>query len=153
MHRRYNRYHSRFDQPDPYDGSYDPADPQSLNRYAYVQNDPVNFIDPSGLNDSFIWSGGTLGEESLKSDSGFPLGLMFWRYLFFTAGGGGGGGDNLGGGGGGAATPQKPAKVCPPTGKQLANDPTVQSAALLCLTIQVDQQYFELTLTRLTHIW
>lgn len=25
-------------------------DPQSFNRYAYVQNDPLNFVDPSGLN-------------------------------------------------------------------------------------------------------
>ena len=49
MQRRYNRWWGRFDQPDPYDGSYDLGDPQSLNRYAYVQNDPVNFIDPSGL--------------------------------------------------------------------------------------------------------
>jgi RHS repeat-associated protein len=49
MFRRYNRKHSRFDQPDPYDGSYSLTDPQSLNRYAYTQNDPVNFVDPSGL--------------------------------------------------------------------------------------------------------
>ena len=49
MFRRYNRWHSRFDQPDPYDGSYNLADPQSFNRYAYVGNDPVNFIDPTGL--------------------------------------------------------------------------------------------------------
>jgi RHS repeat-associated protein len=49
MHRRYNRWHSRFDQPDPYGGSYDLTDPQSFNRYSYVQNDPVNFVDPSGL--------------------------------------------------------------------------------------------------------
>ena len=48
MHRRYNRW-SRFDQPDPYDGSYDLTDPQSFNRYSYVQNDPVNFFDPTGL--------------------------------------------------------------------------------------------------------
>ena len=34
MFRRYNRQHSRFDQPDPYEGSYDLTDPQSLNRYA-----------------------------------------------------------------------------------------------------------------------
>lgn len=49
MFRRYNRWHSRFDQPDPYDGSYDLTNPQSFNRYAYTQNDPVNFVDPSGL--------------------------------------------------------------------------------------------------------
>lgn len=49
MFRRYNRWQSRFDQPDPYDGSYSLTNPQSLNRYAYVQGDPVNFVDPSGL--------------------------------------------------------------------------------------------------------
>jgi RHS repeat-associated protein len=49
MFRRHNRWHSRFDQPDPYDGSYDLTSPQSFNRYAYTQNDPVNFVDPSGL--------------------------------------------------------------------------------------------------------
>ncbi|HWN08814.1 MAG TPA: S8 family serine peptidase [Pyrinomonadaceae bacterium] len=49
MFRRYNRWQSRFDQPDPYDGSYNLGDPQSFNRYAYVQNDPVNFVDPTGL--------------------------------------------------------------------------------------------------------
>ncbi|MFN2533002.1 MAG: S8 family serine peptidase [Pyrinomonadaceae bacterium] len=49
MFRRYNRWHSRFDQPDPYDGSYDSADPQSLNRYSYVQNDSPNSVDPTGL--------------------------------------------------------------------------------------------------------
>jgi RHS repeat-associated protein len=49
MFRRYNRWWSRFDQPDPYDGSYDLTNPQSFNRYAYAQNDPVNNIDPLGL--------------------------------------------------------------------------------------------------------
>ena len=42
MFRRYNRWHSRFDQPDPYEGSYSVTNPQSLNRYAYTQGDPVN---------------------------------------------------------------------------------------------------------------
>jgi RHS repeat-associated protein len=51
MHRRYNRWWGRFNQPDPSDTSYDVTDPQSLNRYSYVQNDPVNFVDPSGLNE------------------------------------------------------------------------------------------------------
>ncbi len=49
MFRRYESRLPRFSQPDPYDGSYDLSDPQSLNRYSYVQNDPVNFVDPSGL--------------------------------------------------------------------------------------------------------
>ncbi len=45
------RYHvnrlGRFNAPDPIAGSV--ADPQSLNRYRYVRNDPVNLIDPLGL--------------------------------------------------------------------------------------------------------
>jgi RHS repeat-associated protein len=49
MFRRYNRWWSRFDQPDPSSASYNLGEPQSFNRYAYVQNDPVNFVDPSGL--------------------------------------------------------------------------------------------------------
>ena len=38
-----------FTSPDPYMASGGPADPQSWNRYAYVQNDPVNYYDPEGL--------------------------------------------------------------------------------------------------------
>ncbi len=48
MARRYSPT-GRFSQPDPYSGSYDFSDPQSLNRYAYVGNDPVNRKDPSGM--------------------------------------------------------------------------------------------------------
>ena len=40
---------SRFAQPSRWEGSYDLTDPQSFNRYSYVQNDPVNFVDPTGL--------------------------------------------------------------------------------------------------------
>jgi RHS repeat-associated protein len=39
----------RWMSPDPYDGSYSIADPQSLNRYAYASNSPLNEIDPSGM--------------------------------------------------------------------------------------------------------
>ena len=49
MMRRYTGNWMRFAQPDPYDGSYRLSDPQSFNRYSYVQNDPVNFVDPFGL--------------------------------------------------------------------------------------------------------
>jgi RHS repeat-associated protein len=49
MMRRYGNYWARFSQPDPWDGSYEPNDPQTLNRYAYTQNDPINLTDPTGL--------------------------------------------------------------------------------------------------------
>jgi RHS repeat-associated protein len=39
----------RFAQADPYSGSYNLGDPQSLNRYGYVQNNPINAVDPLGL--------------------------------------------------------------------------------------------------------
>ena len=53
----HNRYYSsqyaRFMTPDPYQGTSggpgDPDNPQSWNRYAYTEADPVNFNDPSGM--------------------------------------------------------------------------------------------------------
>jgi len=50
MFRYHSSYWGRFQTPDPYDGSYDLSNPQSFNRYSYVQNDPVNLVDPLGLN-------------------------------------------------------------------------------------------------------
>jgi RHS repeat-associated protein len=49
MNRHYSSQFMRFTSPDPYQASGGPADPQSWNRYAYVGNDPVNFVDPQGL--------------------------------------------------------------------------------------------------------
>jgi RHS repeat-associated protein len=37
----------RFMSPDPMGGHY--GDPQTLNRYAYVRNNPLRFTDPTGL--------------------------------------------------------------------------------------------------------
>jgi RHS repeat-associated protein len=39
----------RFLSADPYLGGIDITNPQSLNRYAYVLNDPTNMVDPLGL--------------------------------------------------------------------------------------------------------
>jgi RHS repeat-associated protein len=50
VNRHYDPQQGRFTQVDPIGmKSVDLTDPQSFNRYAYVQNDPVNFTDPSGL--------------------------------------------------------------------------------------------------------
>ena len=46
--RKYENTAGRWTTPDPYRGSITIADPQSFNRYSYVQNDPVNFVDPTG---------------------------------------------------------------------------------------------------------
>jgi RHS repeat-associated protein len=47
--RQYSPAQGRWLSPDPYDGSYDLSNPQSLNRYAYALNNPLSYIDPLGL--------------------------------------------------------------------------------------------------------
>jgi RHS repeat-associated protein len=90
MARRYNRWHSRFDQPDPYDGSYELTNPQSFNRYSYTQNDPVNFVDPSGLTGEEYGEGDTIyidasgtawggGPRTNGGGGGGSGGTGFWR--------------------------------------------------------------------------
>ncbi len=39
----------RWTSPDPYNGSASVGNPQSWNRYSYVENQPTNYVDPSGL--------------------------------------------------------------------------------------------------------
>jgi RHS repeat-associated protein len=122
MFRRYNRWQSRFDQPDPYDGSYSLTNPQSFNRYAYVHGDPVNFIDPTGsfsiatcgsyakdIDGAWIWipcSGSSVTVNIPGAPIGPPLGFYFGG--FYGPGwnpGGAGGGGGTGGGGGGHDNP------------------------------------------------
>ena len=43
----------RFTSVDPLMASADITDPQSLNRYSYVQNDPLNAVDPTGTTWNF----------------------------------------------------------------------------------------------------
>ncbi len=49
LNRYYSSVYGRFLSSDPYRASGGPSDPGSWNRYAYVQGDPVNFNDPTGL--------------------------------------------------------------------------------------------------------
>ena len=54
--RWYSSQVMRFTNPDPWGGSASIASPQSWNRYGYVQGDPVNPGDPSGLGGMFVWN-------------------------------------------------------------------------------------------------
>jgi RHS repeat-associated protein len=47
VNRQYSQNTGRFNRPDPITGSI--SSPQSLNRYSYVNNDPINATDPLGL--------------------------------------------------------------------------------------------------------
>lgn len=123
--RNYSPSQGRWLSPDPYDGSYDPSNPQSLNRYAYVLNNSLSYIDPSGLDHGFdcgkfcVGVVGSIG--GLPGDGG---------------GGYGGGGyspspnlpfrlENGGGGGGAPSNGRQPNKIT--CGTVLPNGRTVGS--------------------------
>ena len=52
MARYYRDALGRFNSPDPLSGSI--GDPQSLNRYSYSRNDPLDLMDPSGMDDEQV---------------------------------------------------------------------------------------------------
>ena len=72
--RYYSSLVGRFLMPDPSGLVYgDPTDPQSMNLYAYVQNKPMTFIDPSGLYDTAA-AHACLGElVNSSANEGSPL--------------------------------------------------------------------------------
>lgn len=68
--RQYSSAQGRWTTPDPFLGSIDTSNPQSLNRYAYVTNDPVGLRDPLGLAAYMgcIWDDGTV--DDAEEDGG-----------------------------------------------------------------------------------
>ncbi len=78
MARYYANRLGRFHSPDLLASPI--ADPQSLNRYAYVGNDPVNFVDPLGLFRR------QPSEEDEDGGGGWPdsTGLMEMLICFYT---------------------------------------------------------------------
>jgi RHS repeat-associated protein len=61
----------QFLTPNPYLGSGNIGNPQSLNRYSYVLNDPLKFIDPLGLDNDCggpctDFTAGTFGDCALN---------------------------------------------------------------------------------------
>jgi RHS repeat-associated protein len=49
VNRQYSQSVGRFGSADPYQASGYMVDPQSWNRYSYVENDPIHNVDPLGL--------------------------------------------------------------------------------------------------------
>ncbi len=60
--RYYENMQGRFTSSDPFAGSMNLRNPQSLNRYTYVRNNPVKLVDPSGLD------GAKFSMDSLDGD-------------------------------------------------------------------------------------
>jgi RHS repeat-associated protein len=85
LFRRYHPVQGRWISPDPAGlAAVDPANPQSLNRYAYVVNDPLNLIDPTGLRCVPV---GKEGDQSCTVTSGGGGGY-WWENLPGSGGGG-----------------------------------------------------------------
>jgi RHS repeat-associated protein len=113
--RQYSSTQGRWMSPDPYDGSYRMGNPQSFNRYAYVMNNPVIYLDRSGL----------CGETTTVSSADTDDVSQTWDDCVDFIGGGGDGGSG-GGGGGGGGTSTAPSN---PTQKSPARQQCEQQAA------------------------
>jgi RHS repeat-associated protein len=65
LFRKYDPSAGRWLSPDPSGwGAVDQTTPQSLNRYAYVRNNPLSLVDPEGLYPIPCPDSGTLGGQS-----------------------------------------------------------------------------------------
>ncbi|MFV0388657.1 MAG: RHS repeat-associated core domain-containing protein [Pyrinomonadaceae bacterium] len=89
VNRTYNSGQSRFTQVDPIGmASASIGDPQSLNLFAYTQNNPIDFVDPSGLLESGCSAEFSYGD--CGGDSKF-WGMMSGSPTYESGFGGGGG--------------------------------------------------------------
>jgi RHS repeat-associated protein len=77
--RHYTSQFGRFMSPDPLGGHL--GDPQSLNHYAYVRNNPLNRVDPTGMDDP-----GTLETEEHDNSWWYPLGSPLQQLSLVQAG-------------------------------------------------------------------
>jgi len=92
----------RWMSPDPYLGSMDVGNPQSLNRYGYVVGDPMDMIDPLGLqtkiaetdNTECWWWADAVTHEHLSGTSCFTI-PMYFAFDDGSGDGSGGGGDSV----------------------------------------------------------
>ncbi len=99
--RQYAPWMGRWTAPDPYNGSYDIYDPQSMNRYTYVNNNPLAYNDPTGYDSadapSETGSGTSDGSVDGSSNDGSNSGDGSSYYDSSGYGGSGYGSDGTGG--------------------------------------------------------
>lgn len=85
--RHYSNIHGRFLTPDPYVASAGVESPGSWNRYSYVEGDPINWRDPSGLFSACPEGArsGPDGNSCVLEDWLNPIQLELMRYYFSGA--------------------------------------------------------------------
>jgi len=108
LNRYYSSSHGRFLTPDPYVASASLTNPQSWDRYPYVENDPVNFVDPQGLNRRGAdFSVTVYATRYYDVNELWSSEANYWAGIWGWGGGGGGSPPALeqprGGGGGGSS--------------------------------------------------
>ncbi|MGO9241248.1 MAG: RHS repeat-associated core domain-containing protein [Bryobacteraceae bacterium] len=86
LYREHNVIEGRWISPDPAGlAAVDPTLPQTWNRYAYVANDPLNFVDPFGL-DGVCGPNGTWMGEGCYTYNGNGSGSMAESYANYVGG-------------------------------------------------------------------
>lgn len=108
--RQYSDTQGRWMSPDPYSGSYDVNDPQSMNRYTYVLNNPLAYVDPDGTSgdcpeNQLTGSSRALFRNGCKAPDPPPPPDPCDSVDCYGDPGPNQGEDNGGGGGGGGAAP------------------------------------------------
>ncbi|MBZ5508627.1 MAG: RHS repeat-associated core domain-containing protein [Acidobacteriia bacterium] len=88
LFRQYSSTQGRFMSPDPYHGSMDLGNPQSMNRYPYVGGNPINFTDPVGLD----FGGGDCTLFDGSPGEAFACASWSWQWGVNSGQGGGIGG-------------------------------------------------------------
>ena len=119
INRTYDSRQGRFTQVDPIGmAAASIGNPQSLNMDAYVQNNPIDFVDPSGLNQE-----APILRIETWTYSNDSFARFIWFVLFGSGGGGGRGGETggIGGGGGSPRTDKKEGETCKDLVSNLVN--------------------------------
>jgi RHS repeat-associated protein len=117
--RQYGAFWGRFTTADPYDGSMDLNNPQSLNRYAYVNGSPVSYRDRLGLEMVYFMVGDCIFGYDSKATTDPDTGAVTvtagpTEVVFCSSAGTRNAGSSIDGGGGRSANGQNPTQCAKP---------------------------------------